>query len=783
MKKTFLLSCLLLLAVSAMSQVRLYVAISGNDKNTGTLTSPLRTVEAAVAKALTYTNENVWLEIRGGRYELTNSITIDSTHYQLQSLTIRAYNKEVVTIAAAATIECKWKPAANGIWQTHLWLTKRPDRLFANGKPLSMARYPNYDSTARVFNGTAADAIDPARVRRWKDPAFGYVHALHNGEWGGFHYMIEGKNGTDSLVLKGGWQNNRRAPLHKQHRFVENIREELDAPGEWFYDLESQTLFVYPPKGMDIKKTGFAVSQPGVREFFRITGSAKSPIKNITVSDLHFTETPRTFMLTGEPLLRSDWTIYRGGAIYLEGTENNKITGCTFSELGGNAIFISRYNKADSITGNHIYNIGASAIAFVGDLYAVRSPSFEYAQYNEWVDMDYTPGPKTNNYPQYCVADNNLIHHIGTIEKQVAGIQISMAAHITASRNSIYHTPRAGINIGDGCWGGHILEYNDVFNTVLETGDHGAFNSWGRDRFWRPQRPVIDSIVAAKLGIELLDVIDPITIRNNRFQCDHGWDIDLDDGSSNYRIYNNVCLSGGLKLREGYHRTVTNNSIINNGFHPHVWLKNSGDVFMHNIVTTAHAPIQISNWGNKVDSNFFLSKQGLEKSQTWGVDKHSSWGDAAFENAATGNYTVKASSPALQTGFKNFDNSFGVTIPALKRLAAVPAIQPLMTTTKETKNSQVEWLGARFKNIETLGERSAAGLPDSNGALLTTLSAGSKAAASGLKKGDVIIKLDDKPVNSTEDLLLIYQGIKWHGKAACTIIRDQSPHTLSVSFK
>jgi hypothetical protein len=33
----------------------------------------------------------------------------------------------------------------------------------------------------------------------------------------------------------------------------------------------------------------------------------------------------------------------------------------------------------------------------------------------------------------------------------------------------------------------------------------------------------------------------------------------LDDGSSNYQIYNNLCLNGGIKLREGFYRTVENN--------------------------------------------------------------------------------------------------------------------------------------------------------------------------------------------------------------------------------
>jgi hypothetical protein len=52
--------------------------------------------------------------------------------------------------------------------------------------------------------------------------------------------------------------------------------------------------------------------------------------------------------------------------------------------------------------------------------------------------------------------------------------------------------------------------------------------------------------------LPLLDVVKPIMLANNRWRCDHGWDIDLDDGSSNYIITNNLCLRGGIKNREGF---------------------------------------------------------------------------------------------------------------------------------------------------------------------------------------------------------------------------------------
>ncbi|MEJ0104019.1 MAG: PDZ domain-containing protein [Bacteroidota bacterium] len=476
-----------------------------------------------------------------------------------------------------------------------------------------------------------------------------------------------------------------------------------------------------------------------------------------------------------------DYLPWRG--YLLDGTENISISHCTFHELGGNAIFISNYNKNDTIRDSHIYNIGASAIAFVGDPGAVRSPAFRYEEFVPWDKMDYTPGAKSDNFPQYCLAEDNLVHNIGQIEKQVTGVQIEMASHITVRHNTIYKTPRAGINIGDGCWGGHVLEYNDLFNTVLETGDHGAFNSWGRDRFWRPERNIIDSIVAAKPGIELLDVVEPNIIRNNRFQCDHGWDIDLDDGSSNYRIYNNVCLSGGLKLREGYHRIVYNNIIINNTFHPHVWLKNSGDIFVHNIVTTPYAPILMENWGTRIDSNFFLSQKALQEAKAIRLDANGLAGEAAFINEKDGDYRLKTSSEALKFGFKNFDMNFGVTDPALKKIAAKPPIRLLLTSENKNKSHETEWLGAKLKDIETLGERSAAGLPDNKGALVVYVAQGSAAFRSDLHKGDVIIRIGNDTIDNTTDLLQLFQRIKWTGGTECTIVRNQGQLKLRITFK
>jgi len=55
--------------------------------------------------------------------------------------------------------------------------------------------------------------------------------------------------------------------------------------------------------------------------------------------------------------------------------------------------------------------------------------------------------------------DNCLIHLTGRVEKQTAGVEIDLAQNITVRHCSIYNLPRAGINIGDGCWAGTSLNF------------------------------------------------------------------------------------------------------------------------------------------------------------------------------------------------------------------------------------------------------------------------------------------------------------------------------------
>ncbi|WP_165730758.1 PDZ domain-containing protein [Polaribacter sp. 20A6] len=767
---------------STVEVKEIYVSKNVVEKADGSKENPFSSLEYAVKKAseLKQKNKNISIEIKigSGDYYLKKAIEITP---KLSGLTITG-NTSDVTLKGSVPLNLDWSKLNDTIFVADVKEGLDFDQLVINNKPQILARYPNYDETAHYWQGFAADAISKERIATWKNPKGAYFNALHGGKWGGFHYVITGVNEDGTAILKGGQQNNRGSKPHEEYRMVENVLEELDSAGEWFLDKKKNKLYYWPLANTNLKTAKVEVSV--LKDLIQVVGTLENPVKNITISNISFQNTQRTFMEEFEPLLRSDWTIYRGAVLFFEGTENCKVEDNEFTNLGGNVIMASKYNKGLQITGNHIHDAGASAISFIGDASAVRSPSFNYGQYIDANKLDTVAGPKNELYPRECLVENNLIHRIGRVEKQTAGVQISMAMDITVRHNSIYDVPRAGINIGDGTWGGHILEFNDVFNTVLETSDHGSFNSWGRDRFWLPKRNVMDSLTMGIPDMYTWDAVKTTIIRNNRFRCDHGWDIDLDDGSSNYHIYNNLLLNSGLKLREGFNRVAENNIMVNNSLHPHVWFANSQDVFKHNIVADTYQDVGLLGWGKELDYNLFPNEESMMKSQIYNRDMHSTYGDPMFKNPSELDFTVSENSPALKIGFKNFSmDEFGVQKESLKKIAKTPEV-PIIKDLSENKSSPVvAWLRNNIKSVDSEQEQSAYGLNSAEGVIILTIWKPSPAVQNnGIKKGDVILKAGGKKVKNIQDFFKINVENKTD-MLDLVVMRNQAEKEIRIRVK
>ncbi len=784
-------TCILsyLTLITATRAAELYVSPTGKDDNPGTHAAPFKNLAAARDAARKLAGkEAVTVSLADGLYYLPETLVFTPADSGSEKFPViyQAVNEGKAVLSGGLKLVLKWETHGDGIFKATTPPGLAIDQLFIDGGRQRMARYPNFDpqKTTAAYQGFSADAFSNERAAKWADPAGGYIHAMHVQRWGGYHYRITGKNPDGSVAYEGGWQNNRQMGMHNEFRMVENIFEELDAPGEWFHNGKTNTLYFKPYPGMDLAKANVEVVR--LRHLVEFKGSSKEPVKHITLKGFTYRHAARTFMDTKEPLLRSDWAIYRGGAVFLTGTENISILDSEFDQVGGNAVFINHYNRRALVKGCHIHDAGGSGVCFVGDPAAVRDPLFEYGQKSDLAKIDRTPGPKTDNYPAESAVEDCLIHGIGRVERQPAAVQISMSANIAVRDASIYDCARAGINISEGTWGGHVIERCDVFDTVLETHDHGSFNSWGRDRYWvSNHRGVSEPEVKNDPKLPYLDAMKTTVIRDSRWRCDHGWDIDLDDGSSNYEIYNNLMLAGGLKFREGYGRKAYNNILVNNGFHPHVWFDDSASAFYQNITMKAHAGIgQPEGWGKLIDRNLFMTEADRAKNLGFGGDANSLAGDPKFLDPASGDFRVADDSPALKLGFKNFPmGQFGVKKPSLKAIAKTPVIPSVNTP---GGNSQVKaelamfWLGAPLHGIVG-DEFSAFGVSkDDAGVQLVKVPAGSAAAKAGLRENDLIQGVNGRKVSNIDQLFAVLNSTG-STPLKLRVIRNQKPEEISLS--
>lgn len=730
----------------------IFVSVSGSDENSGlTEKEPLRTPGKALRKCQELTGDPITVHFASGTYYLSEPLVIDRSCLPAPIL---LEGEDDTVFSGAVPIPSRFEKENDTVWKTRAEGLPPFDGLFVNGEKRILCRYPKYDPKERIFHGYAEDALSPARTKKYAHPEGGFIHAMHEAMWGDQHYRIIGKAGDGTLRYEGGWQNNRPARMHPVYRFVENIREEMTMPGEWYRDPDS--LYYIPCQGEEL--SSLRLEGAALRNLVRITGRTEKEKPSCTISHITFAHTHRTFMDPMEQVLRSDWCICRNAAVLIEQADSVFVKDCRFLDLGGNGLTISG-NCADvHVSGCHFSRIGASAVLIAGSASAVRDPLFRYEESLPFDKLDKTSGPGSEEYPKHCSVQDCLIENSGEVEKQSAGICLTVCRDIRILHNTIHSVPRAGINICDGTFGGHRIEKNLVFDTVLETGDHGAFNSWGRDRYWDCVYETMEKNLSLLPDFPLLDAGEPVVLRGNVFACDYGWDIDLDDGASNYLIEGNVCLKGGIKNREGICRRVVNNFMLRNTFHPHVWFSKSRDRFEKNILFSPYADIRLKGWGESFDHNLLCctDSQGApafslrEKS---GMDAHSEACPLTFCFDREGRFRVAEDAILKKHGIHQPDvDDCGVTGTWLRHLTVSPAelIKKALAAEKTagepsglTEKNGTEDSAYGMKILSGYEMQSAYGMFMQSGIAVVSCEEDSLLYSLGLRINDVILSVND----------------------------------------
>ncbi len=256
-KKKIISWVLVFCVLGAFAQSDYYVSGGGNDLNTGSASSPFKTISKALNSIGTSGGNCFIME---GTYH--ESVIIDGKN----NITIQPYNNDVVILDGTIEISTTWtqSPENNSIYETTLnqdiW------QLFIDDEQQVMARWPNaqfidesiynLDFWAKSdvtldSNGTMNDISSPENLASSGISAEGALAIANVGSWKTWVVPITSHTSGSSVF------NYEPAPtyLDKHHYYyIEGKIDLLDTQNEWFYNANTKKLSVWgDPTEKDIK--------------------------------------------------------------------------------------------------------------------------------------------------------------------------------------------------------------------------------------------------------------------------------------------------------------------------------------------------------------------------------------------------------------------------------------------------------------------------------------------------------------------------------------------------
>ena len=316
--------------------------------------------------------------------------------------------------------------------------------LFFNDKPMTLARWPNEGYVRIVDVPQEGEVVyagdinftrdglpvgrhfgrfvyDDPRPDAWQWREDLYMHGFFQWDWRDIHKRIA-RIDTAKREL---WPDQKYSDCgyHKNQRYYYfNILEELDTPGEYYLDRDTGMLYFYPPAPLHAGAAYVSVlAEPAIV----LRDACGISIENIVVEGL------------------------RGDGIHVTGGSDNLFAGCTIRNVAGIAVVIDNADEAN--THNGLLSCDIYDVKFGVRLLGGNRATLE-------------PG---GNFVRNCD-----IHHFGRIVKTYTpAVEILGVGNILAN-NHIHQGPHQGVQIKGN---ENLLEYNEVDNLALETGDVGAF--------------------------------------------------------------------------------------------------------------------------------------------------------------------------------------------------------------------------------------------------------------------------------------------------------------------
>lgn len=387
---------------------------------------------------------NVWL--RGGTYRRGETWMVPGRADDVP-IAFRAYGSEKPVLSGSEVISGWQESVLNGV---RVWVTTLPDvqagdwsfkQLFVDGVRRPRPRLPKrvnkvLENGAQVTDTSEYFYIAAAnRTSGLSDYyTFEYAGSDIDPDW----YDLQ----NVEVVLFKDWMSERspiasvdasqhtcrmqyrpwRDQLGLRYYYVENVREALTEPGEWYLDEASGQLYYVPRKGEKIGST--VVTAPRVSQLVNLAGTESSGVPSLEFDHITFEETDRlSYTALNQAAARAE------GAIAMTYAQDCTFSRCTVQNVGGYGIALEGGCTGVTVTDSLITQVGAGGVKIDSSSTGLSSPN----------DLPLNSG---------ATISRNTISHYGRLFHMGVGVLSMDSPNNLIELNEISDAYYTGVSLG-----------------------------------------------------------------------------------------------------------------------------------------------------------------------------------------------------------------------------------------------------------------------------------------------------------------------------------------------
>jgi hypothetical protein len=421
---------------------------------------------------------------------------------------------------------------------------------------------------------------------------------------------------------------------------VENVREALDTPGQWYLDKPAGLLTYLPRPGEEPAKT--EVIAPVLDHLVKIEGTAEAPIGGITFRALRFAHTRWQTPPQGHCYSQAEADV--PAAIRLRFARSIRFEQCDLFLTGGYGVDFGSGTRQCVLDDCELTQLGAGGVRIGSDITKGRPKSEEAPEIAGW------------NTVRNC-----LIAHGGRLHAAAVGVWIGHSPHNTVEQCDITDFYYTGVSIG-WSWGYEpsLAHHNTIANCHIWKIGQQLLSDMGG----------IYTLGNGPGNVLRGNHIHDIACRPGRYG---GWGLYHDEGSTGFLSEDNIVhhtSSPTFHQHYGRDNTLRNNIFA---FGNEGGLARSRDeqhvsfTFENNIIVTKGMPFLTGNWSPghfKFSKNVYWDYSNATQKFPFGLG-FTEWrqqhepgavlADPKFENPEGGNFKLAPDSPAITAGFRPLD--------------------------------------------------------------------------------------------------------------------------------